>query len=141
MLLLPQCILARHGKSEFCCIADVACKAALDHLNDVLCDGVWRKVQRLWHRQIALRRFPVLGVKIPLPTFGRVSVHHKTGLTPHIAIEKFHAQLFAVLGPAFKFSMGAQEAVIRPDFYQDIKAVGPAIQHRFHPPFACLGHA
>ena len=91
MLLLPQCILARHGKSEFCCIADVACKAALDHLNDVLCDGVWRKVQRLWHSKVPLCRFPVLGIKIPLPTFGLVNVHHQTGLTPHIAIEKLHA--------------------------------------------------
>ena len=141
MLLLLQRVFTGHGKTEFLRLSDIVTITGLNHLDHLLRHGIRCKMQWLWHRQIAFGGFAVFGVKIPLSTFGCIAVHQQTGFAAHIAIEEFHAQLLAVLGPAFKLGMGAQKSIVWQDGHWNIKTVGPAIQHGLYAPFARLGYA
>ena len=105
MCLLFQRVGARDRKAEFRGLAHIGREFCFDHFNHILRDIIRREMQWLWHREIALGRFPVFGVKIPLPADGGIAIHQQFRFTPHVAIEIFHAQLLAVLGPAFEFGM------------------------------------
>ena len=136
MGLLFQRVSAGDRKAEFRGLAHIGREFFFDHVNDILRDIIRREMQWLWHREIALGRLAVFSVKIPLPADGRIAIHQQFRFTPHVAIEIFHAQLLAVLGPAFEFGMVTQEAVVGAYLYRNIKSVGPAIQHGLHPPLA-----
>ena len=127
MRLLFQRVGARDRKTEFRGLAHIGGELLFDHVNHILRDIVRREMQWLRHREIALGRLAVFRVKIPLPADGRIAIHQQFRFTPHVAIEIFHAQLLAVLGPAFEFGMVTQEAVVGAHLYRHIEPVGPAI--------------
>ena len=136
MRLLFQRVGAGYRKTELRGLAHIGRKFCFDHFNHILRDIVRREMQWLWHREIALGGLAVFSVKIPLPADGCIAIHQQFRFTPHVAIEIFHAQLLAILGPVFEFGMVTQKAVVRAHFYGHIKSVGPAVQHGLHPPLA-----
>ena len=139
MRLLFQRVGAGDCKAEFPGLAHIGGEFLFDHMNNIPRDIIRREMQRLWHRQIALGRLAIFCVKIPLPADGCIAIHQQLRFTPHVAIEIFHAQLLAVLGPAFEFGMVTQKAVVGTYLYRHIEPVGPEIEHGFDAPFASFG--
>ena len=65
-----------------------------------------------WRLMIFRQGLTVLGVEIPRPAHRIVAFHQEAGLLTHLAIEIFHAQLLAPVGPARKFIERGDKTII-----------------------------
>ena len=73
----------RHG-------AGVGAESLLDHRQDFLGERIWKKPARSGHETGALfpKRFPVIGVVVPLATGRLISVHQEPRAFPQFAVEE-----------------------------------------------------
>ena len=91
------------------------------------------------HKEIGFRGLPVLLVEVPFAALGLFAVHEQAGLAAHFAVEVFHAQFLAALGPSPELFAGADEARIGTDFERHAEAATPGLHIVEHAPFAGLG--
>jgi hypothetical protein len=86
-------------------------------------------------------RLAVLGIVVPAPARrAPVRFHQQPRLAAHFAVEIFHPQRPAPLGPGGEFSLAGDEAVVGEDGDRAGKLVGPLRHGRVHAPFARLDH-
>ena len=129
---------ARDRKSKVLQLAEVAGKQRFNRVQNLRSDRIRRKLNVLWPEEIRLCRFTVLGIEIPASTKRFVTAHQKSGLSPHLPIEKLHRQRFAALGPMPKLAVRADKAAIAPDIDLKAKGARPTPDFLENTPFAGL---
>ena len=86
-------------------------------------------------RDVVRGRFAVLGIVVPLATFGGVAIHQQAGLAAHVAVEILHPQRLAALGPSVEFILRADEPGVR--FHRQLER--HVFERLDQAPFAGLG--
>jgi hypothetical protein len=77
-------------------------KLSTDLFDNLLGDGVWRKFQGVFTKQVELGSFTIVGVIVRLATFELIALHQKPRFVAHKAIEMLHPQTFTPLGSCRK---------------------------------------
>ena len=113
MLQRRQRIRPRHAPAEGPERPKMRRKPRLDQRQHLLRHRIRRETRRARAEEIGLGRLAVVMVEIPLPARRLVPLHHQPGLAPHLAIEEFHPQLLAPLGPGAELRLRTEEPVIR----------------------------
>ena len=98
--------------------SDVRRKSCLNQLQHFARDRVRFEFREGRHEQISLRRLPVFGIEIPLAALRSFAIHQQAGFAAHLAIEVFHAQLFAAFRPGRKTARRADETCVGKDVYR-----------------------
>jgi hypothetical protein len=108
-------ISASDREPEWIGITEVIGEARLNNRHDIAGDLVLLEVRGLGHEQIRPGGLAVVMIEVPLTTSGLVTVHQQARLAAHIAVEIFHAQLFAALRPRGKIINATDEARVGQD--------------------------
>ena len=77
-------------------------KLRTDQFDNLLGDGVWRKTQGAFAKQVGLDGFTIFGVIVPLAAFGLIALHQKPRFAALKAVEMLHPETFSPLGPRIK---------------------------------------
>ncbi len=101
--------------------------------SSVTASGSWRMGRGMKRSGSAGLRFSC--VEVPAAAGGVVAVHQEAGLAAHLAIEPFHPQFLAPLGPGGEFGAGGDEAVVG----ERLDGQGAGAERLPEPPFAAFG--
>ena len=135
------CLRARNGPFEVLQRSKVIAKLAFDQFDHFACNFVRFEFRPCGRVHADFGRLAVFLVEIPF-TADRLAVaaHEKTGFLAHFAIEIFHRQMLATLGPFLEFGMRAKETVIGQNLDVTDELVWPFVLHLAHAPLACFHH-
>ena len=88
-------------------------------------DGVGREAGGLGNDSAFGRGLAVVVIVVPFAALGVIAVHEDVIAAAHLAVEEFHAELFAARGPAREIFGAAEEPVVGEDFNRGFKFVFP----------------
>ena len=109
-------VLMGDGVMEGLEVTEMVGEFAGDVIEGLAGDGVGREAGGLGDDSSFGRGFAVVVIVVPLAALGVIAVHEDVIAAAHLAVEEFHAELFAAFGPAREIFGAAEETVVGEDF-------------------------